>query len=205
MSSVKLKRNTGKTEARSDFPLEENREELAHSGSMIGADENSTSFKYEARMAEETEPLNRGRHPKLPSKEDSRWSHFLARQIAAIKRVRARLHDAKSKTFPAWMHKLADQIQSRYVLTREETNSRVTKTFDRLYASRPLSKENEEKARHQLRAAMRRWSRLSEDDLVHSEGNASRLISLVQTRYAIEHDEAERQVQRFMEKNPIQH
>jgi uncharacterized protein YjbJ (UPF0337 family) len=44
------------------------------------------------------------------------------------------------------------------------------------------------------------WSKLTEEELLKTEGQESSLINLVQTRYAVSNDEAQKQVKNFMEK-----
>lgn len=47
------------------------------------------------------------------------------------------------------------------------------------------------------------WGKLTEDELLKSEGHAQRLTGLVQERYAISRDEADKQVKSFMEKHKL--
>ncbi|MCY1212292.1 hypothetical protein D9M72_240250 [compost metagenome] len=49
-------------------------------------------------------------------------------------------------------------------------------------------------------AAKIAWGKLTEDELLKSEGHEQRLSGLVQERYAITRDEAEKQVKSFLEK-----
>jgi len=44
------------------------------------------------------------------------------------------------------------------------------------------------------------WGKLTEDELLKSEGHAQRLAGLVQERYAITREEADKQVKEFFEK-----
>lgn len=44
------------------------------------------------------------------------------------------------------------------------------------------------------------WGKLTEDELMQTEGNAQKLAGLVQERYAIGREEAEKQVKEFMKK-----
>jgi uncharacterized protein YjbJ (UPF0337 family) len=51
---------------------------------------------------------------------------------------------------------------------------------------------------HQLKGgAKAKWGRLTDDDIDTVEGNAEKLIGLLQERYGYARDEAERQVQAF--------
>ncbi len=45
------------------------------------------------------------------------------------------------------------------------------------------------------------WGGLTEDELLAAEGRQEKLIGLIQERYAITRDEAERQVKEFFGKN----
>lgn len=47
------------------------------------------------------------------------------------------------------------------------------------------------------------WGKLTEDELLKSEGHAQKLTGLVQERYAISRDEADKQVKSFLEKYKI--
>lgn len=42
------------------------------------------------------------------------------------------------------------------------------------------------------------WGKLTDDELLQSEGHAQKLAGLVEERYAISRDEADRQVSRFL-------
>ena len=44
------------------------------------------------------------------------------------------------------------------------------------------------------------WGKLTDDELLQSEGHAERLTGLVQERYAIARDEAAKQVRKFFAK-----
>jgi len=45
------------------------------------------------------------------------------------------------------------------------------------------------------------WGKLTEDEILKSEGHIQKLAGLVQERYAITRDEADKQVNSFMEKH----
>lgn len=44
------------------------------------------------------------------------------------------------------------------------------------------------------------WGKLTDDELLKVEGNAQRLTGLVQERYGVTREEAENQVQRFIDR-----
>jgi uncharacterized protein YjbJ (UPF0337 family) len=56
------------------------------------------------------------------------------------------------------------------------------------------------KWKQQVGSAKIAWGKLTEDELLKSEGHAQRLAGLVQERYAVTRDEADRQVKSFLEK-----
>jgi uncharacterized protein YjbJ (UPF0337 family) len=49
-------------------------------------------------------------------------------------------------------------------------------------------------------AAKVAWGELTEDELLKAEGRQDKLVGLVQERYAITRDEADKQVKRFFQK-----
>lgn len=52
----------------------------------------------------------------------------------------------------------------------------------------------------QIGAAKIAWGKLTEDELLRLEGHEQKLAGLVQERYAVTRDEADRQVKAFFEK-----
>ena len=69
--------------------------------------------------------------------------------------------------------------------------------------SLPSTGELKGRWRQQVGSAKIFWGKLSEDELLKSEGHAQRLAGLVQERYAITRDQADRQVKRFFETHKI--
>lgn len=55
--------------------------------------------------------------------------------------------------------------------------------------------------KQQVGAAKIAWGKLTENELLQIEGQQQKLAGLVQERYAITRDEADRQVRAFFEKN----
>ncbi|HEK0085358.1 CsbD family protein [Pseudomonas aeruginosa] len=55
--------------------------------------------------------------------------------------------------------------------------------------------------KQQVGAARIAWGKLTEDELLQSEGQAQKLAGLLQQRYAMTRDEAEQQVQNFLKRN----
>lgn len=67
--------------------------------------------------------------------------------------------------------------------------------------SLPSADEMKGKWKQQVGAAKIAWGKLTEDELLKLEGQEQKLAGLVQERYAITRDEADRQVKSFFEKN----
>lgn len=66
--------------------------------------------------------------------------------------------------------------------------------------SMPSSDELRGKWKQQVGAAKIVWGKLTEDELLKSEGQQQKLAGLVQERYAITRDEADKQVKDFIQK-----
>ena len=54
----------------------------------------------------------------------------------------------------------------------------------------------------QISAAKVAWNKLTETELIKSEGQEQKLSGLVKERYAVSHDEANKQVKAFLQKHP---
>ena len=65
----------------------------------------------------------------------------------------------------------------------------------------PSIDEIKGKWKQQVGAAKIAWGKLTEDELLKSEGKHQKLAGLIQERYAITRDEAEKQVKQFLDKN----
>ena len=65
----------------------------------------------------------------------------------------------------------------------------------------PSVDEIKGKWKQQVGAAKIVWGKLTDDELLKLEGHQDRLTGLVQERYAITRDEADRQVKSFFETN----
>lgn len=55
--------------------------------------------------------------------------------------------------------------------------------------------------KQQVGAAKIVWGKLTEDELLRLEGHQEKLAGLVQERYAVSRDEADKQVKAFFDKN----
>ncbi|MEE1948798.1 CsbD family protein [Pseudomonas alcaligenes] len=66
--------------------------------------------------------------------------------------------------------------------------------------SLPSSDELKGKWKQQVGAARIAWGKLTEDELLQSEGQEQKLAGLLQERYAMTRDEADKQVKNFLDK-----
>lgn len=66
--------------------------------------------------------------------------------------------------------------------------------------SLPSSDELKGKWKQQAGAAKIAWGKLTEDELLQSEGQEQKLAGLLQERYAMTRDEADKQVKNFLDK-----
>lgn len=64
--------------------------------------------------------------------------------------------------------------------------------------SLPSADELKGKWKQQVGAAKIAWGKLTEDELLESEGREEKLTGLIQERYAITRDEADKQVKSFI-------
>ncbi|MFC0668734.1 CsbD family protein [Azotobacter chroococcum] len=64
----------------------------------------------------------------------------------------------------------------------------------------PSADELKGKWKQQVGAAKLAWGKLTEDELLQAEGREEKLAGLIQERYAITRDEAEKQVKDFLGK-----
>jgi uncharacterized protein YjbJ (UPF0337 family) len=67
----------------------------------------------------------------------------------------------------------------------------------------PSVDEMKGKWKQQVGAAKIMWGKLTDDELLKLEGQQDRLTGLVQERYAVTRDEADRQVKSFFKENTL--
>ena len=65
--------------------------------------------------------------------------------------------------------------------------------------SLPSADELKGKWKQQVGAAKIAWGKLTEDELLESQGHTEKLAGLVQERYAVSRDEADQQVKSFLD------
>ena len=127
----------------------------------------------------------------------ARWQE----KISAAKAMWTKLTEPELTSIEGQAHKLADLVQKRYVTTREEADKQVTGFFKKHFSDLPSDDEIKGNWKQQVGAAKIAWGKLTEDELLKTEGQQMRLAGLVQSRYSIQRDEAEKQVKAFLEKN----
>lgn len=66
--------------------------------------------------------------------------------------------------------------------------------------SLPNADELKGKWKQQVGAAKLAWGKLTEDELLQAEGREDKLAGLIQERYGIAREEAEKQVKDFLDK-----
>ncbi len=66
----------------------------------------------------------------------------------------------------------------------------------------PRSDELKARWKQQMGAAKIAWGKLTDDELLRLEGHEQKLAGLVQERYAVTRNEADRQVREFFVRNP---
>jgi uncharacterized protein YjbJ (UPF0337 family) len=67
----------------------------------------------------------------------------------------------------------------------------------------PSVDEMKGKWKQQVGAAKIAWGKLTDDELLKLEGHEDRLTGLIQERYAVSRDEADRQVKAFFKSNTL--
>ncbi len=67
----------------------------------------------------------------------------------------------------------------------------------------PTADELKGKWKQHVGAAKIAWGKLTEDELLKIEGHQQKLVGLVQERYAVTRDEADRQVKSFFDKHKV--
>lgn len=67
----------------------------------------------------------------------------------------------------------------------------------------PSTDELMGKWKQQVGSAKIAWGKLTEDELLKSEGHQQKLAGLIEERYAVTRDEADRQVKAFIKKSGL--
>lgn len=133
----------------------------------------------------------------LPSVEEVKgvWQQ----QIGAAKIAWGKLTEDELLKSEGHEQKLVGLVQERYAITRDEADKQIKGFFAKHAPSMPSVDEIKGKWNQQIGAAKIAWSKLTEDELLKLEGHEQKLAGLVQERYAITRDAAEKQVRDFFE------
>jgi uncharacterized protein YjbJ (UPF0337 family) len=94
--------------------------------------------------------------------------------------------------------RIVDSLDRR---TRRVVHGRANTEAKMKTPDMPSIDELKGKWKQQVGAAKVAWGKLTEDELLRAEGHVEKLTGLVQERYAVTRDEAERQVRAFMKAN----
>lgn len=121
-------------------------------------------------------------------------------QVGAAKVAWGKITEDEWLKLEGHEQKLAGLIQERYALTRYEAEGQVRAFFAKLQRALPGQDAVKEQWQAQLTDARLMWRKLSEDELLRSEGQLQKLTTLVQERYEITRYAAEKQVQSFIER-----
>lgn len=122
-------------------------------------------------------------------------------QVGAAKIAWGKLTEDELLESEGHEQKLVGLVQERYAVTRDEAHKQITSFFEKYTPSMPSADEIKGKWKQQVGAAKIAWGKLTEDELLKLEGHEQKLAGLVQERYAVTRDEADKQVKNFFEKN----
>jgi uncharacterized protein YjbJ (UPF0337 family) len=139
--------------------------------------------------------------PQLTKSSTDELKDLWKQQVSAAKTAWAKLTDDELLHIEGHAHKLIDLVQTRYVVTREEADKQVKSFFEKHMPTMPSMDVLKGNWKQQIGAAKIAWGKLTEDELLKTEGQEMRLAGLVQARYAIKRDEAEKQVKTFLDQN----
>lgn len=95
-------------------------------------------------------------------------------------------------------HKTTDKADQNPSADKKQADSKITSIKPALQSGDAIKVKG--KWDLQIKAAKHEWSKLSEAELLKSDGNSQQLTGLVQQRYAIERQVAEKQVKAFLAK-----
>lgn len=135
----------------------------------------------------------------LPNTEEikGKWKQ----QVGAAKIAWGKLTEDELLKAEGHSEKLAGLVQERYAVTRDEAETQVKGFFDKHMPSIPGAEQIKGVWKQKVGAAKIAWGKLTEDELLKIEGHEQKLAGLVQERYAITRDEAEKQVKDFFDKH----
>lgn len=121
-------------------------------------------------------------------------------QVGAAKIAWGKLTEDELLKSEGHAQKLSGLVQERYSIAHEEADKQVKGFFEKHSLTVPSLDEIKGKWKQQIGAAKITWGKLMDDELLKLEGHEQKLAGLVQERYAITRDEAEKQVKAFFDK-----
>lgn len=121
-------------------------------------------------------------------------------QVGAAKIAWGKLTEDELLKSEGHAQKLSGLVQERYSIAHEEADKQVRGFFEKHSLTVPSLDEIKGKWKQQIGAAKITWGKLMDDELLKLEGHQQKLAGLVQERYAITRDEAEKQVKAFFDK-----
>ncbi len=121
-------------------------------------------------------------------------------QVGAAKIAWGKLTEDELLKSEGHAQKLSGLVQERYSIAHEEADKQVKGFFEKHSLTVPSLDEIKGKWKRQIGAAKITWGKLMDDELLKLEGHEQKLAGLVQERYAITRDEAEKQVKAFFDK-----
>lgn len=121
-------------------------------------------------------------------------------QVGAAKIAWGKLTEDELLKSEGHAQKLSGLVQERYSIAHEEADKQVKGFFEKHSLTVPSLDEIKGKWKQQIGAAKITWGKLMDDELLKLEGHQQKLAGLVQERYAITRDEAEKQVKAFFDK-----
>ena len=135
----------------------------------------------------------------LPNTEEIKgiWKQ----QVGAAKIAWGKLTEDELLKAEGHAEKLTGLVQERYAITRDEAGTQVKSFFEKHKPSMPSADEIKGKWKQQVGAAKIAWGKLTDDELLKIEGHEQKLTGLVQERYAITRDEADKQVKGFFDQH----
>lgn len=123
---------------------------------------------------------------------------------ASLEQRKQQQQDDKHQQLDQQDHLTKDQGKMKKNQNEQQTNQEQPKQQQQAqpqqYQSSPTVDNFKGKWEQQVGAAKVVWGKLTDDELLQSEGHVQKLAGLVQERYAISRAEADKQVKAFIEK-----
>lgn len=100
-------------------------------------------------------------------------------------------------------HQNQQQAHGEHAMQRNEQQGENEQHSPQQQQSSPSMDKMKLKWKEHLGAAKVTWGKLTNDELLQSEGHAERLGALVQERYALSKEIADKQVKKFISAHPF--